>query len=79
MSIDEVDTKHGLLSLLERGLIPQAAKITFEPPPFAPKKAEVHEISKLTDKKRPDSKLLREKQGMWYLKFFGLGNLIFST
>jgi hypothetical protein len=35
--INENETKHGLLSLIERGLIPHTAKITFEQVPFTTK------------------------------------------
>ena len=51
--ISDADAKQGLMSLLERGLIPSNAKITFEPMPIAHKKMNiVDSTSKSIDKAR---------------------------
>jgi hypothetical protein len=63
VSIDETDTKYGLLSLLERGLVPAAARITFDPPPFAPRKVDFHEASKINDKNQQGNRKVFKKQG----------------
>lgn len=51
--ISDADAKQGLMSLLERGLIPSNAKITFEPMPIAHKKMNIVEsAAKSMDKAR---------------------------
>ena len=41
MSAD--DAKRGIISLVERGIIPQGAHITLEPPPIQPKKSSLND------------------------------------
>ena len=37
------DAKRGIISLVERGIIPQGAHITLEPPPIQPKKSNLND------------------------------------
>ncbi|CAF4814552.1 unnamed protein product, partial [Rotaria magnacalcarata] len=37
------DAKRGIISLVERGIIPQGAHITLEPPPIQPKKSSLND------------------------------------
>lgn len=39
------DAKRGIISLVERGIIPQGAHITLEPPPIQPKKSSLNDPS----------------------------------
>ncbi|XP_069766577.1 IQ motif-containing protein H isoform X2 [Narcine bancroftii] len=41
--VPEKDAKRGILSLTERGLIPQAARLTLDPPPIQHKMAIIHD------------------------------------
>lgn len=54
--ITENDSKYGLLSLLERGLIPSTAKITFDQFPISAKTFKRAESSKFEDKRKEYSK-----------------------
>lgn len=41
-NITEADARHGILSLLERGLIPPGADLAFEPSPVKQTLAQIH-------------------------------------
>ena len=49
--ISEDDLNRGLLSLIERGLIPPAAEITIEPSPIRQSRAPLHRIGELRNRK----------------------------
>ncbi|XP_053129191.1 IQ domain-containing protein H isoform X2 [Hemicordylus capensis] len=44
LPLAESDARRGILNLIERGLIPRAARITLEKPPVLPKPAPLHEF-----------------------------------
>lgn len=58
--ITENDSKYGLLSLLERGLIPSTAKITFDQFPISAKTFKRAESSKFEDKMKEYAKVNSE-------------------
>lgn len=45
MPLTSEDAKRGIISLVERGIIPQGAHITLEPPPILPKKSSLNDPS----------------------------------
>ena len=49
--IAEDDLNRGLLSLIQRGLIPPAAEITIEPSPIKQSKAPLHRIGEMRNRK----------------------------
>ncbi|XP_060611357.2 IQ domain-containing protein H [Anolis sagrei] len=44
LPVSETDSEKGILSLVERGLIPRAARITLEKPPVLPRPVPLHEF-----------------------------------
>ncbi len=64
MVINENETKHGLYSLIERGLIPHTAKITFEQLPFTTKPIQPGDV---ITKYRKDSQI-QIKKGSLFIK-----------
>ncbi|CAF1395000.1 unnamed protein product, partial [Didymodactylos carnosus] len=56
------DAKRGIISLVERGIIPQGAHITLEPPPIQPKKSSLYDPitrSRTAIKDEPSSSIYR--------------------
>ncbi|CAH1796248.1 unnamed protein product [Owenia fusiformis] len=51
--ISEDDAKKGILSLIERGLIPPAAELTLEPPPVRHNLAQLHDPSVRDERGKP--------------------------
>jgi hypothetical protein len=56
MVINENESRHGLYSLIERGLIPHTAKITFEQFPFTAKSIKPFDINSKFHKETTVSK-----------------------
>ena len=67
--ITENDSKHGLLSLLERGLIPSTAKITFDQFPISAKTFKRVESSKFDDKMKEYAKVNSDNRKFFILFF----------
>ncbi|KAM3827918.1 IQ domain-containing protein H [Vipera latastei] len=59
--ISEKDAEKGILNLIERGLIPRAARITLEKPPILPKPVPLHEFQTKHKKVDPDGPRQTEK------------------
>ncbi|XP_039225597.1 IQ domain-containing protein H isoform X5 [Crotalus tigris] len=58
--ISEKDAEKGILNLIERGLIPRAARITLEKPPILPKPVPLHEFQ--TKHKKVDADGARQTE-----------------
>ncbi|XP_058012438.1 IQ domain-containing protein H-like, partial [Ahaetulla prasina] len=58
--ISEKDAGKGILNLIERGLIPRAARITLEKPPILPKPVPLHEFQ--TKYKKVDADGARQSE-----------------
>ncbi|XP_067827442.1 IQ motif-containing protein H isoform X2 [Heptranchias perlo] len=52
--VSEKDARKGILSLIERGLIPPASELSLDPPPFQPKAAPIHAIEEKYRKPPPE-------------------------
>ncbi|XP_029430377.1 IQ domain-containing protein H-like [Rhinatrema bivittatum] len=60
--VKEKDTKKGLLSLIERGLIPAPAKITVLPPPVFPRPAPLYDFQKIAASEAPPGSVSRQPE-----------------
>ncbi|XP_060116222.1 IQ domain-containing protein H [Heteronotia binoei] len=64
LPLTKKDAQKGILSLIERGLIPRAARITLEKPLVLPKPAPLHEFRTKHQKRSTDGSAERKKKEM---------------